>query len=135
MNNPVSNHSLHSILEMCTAELVAVWHQTFNHPPPVKCGEALLRGALGWHAQAYMLGGLSHSAQKVLRQPSKVQPLTLTVGSRLVRVWQDQTHQVTILEDGFDYDGKRWTSLSAIAKTITGSPWSGPAFFGLKKLS
>lgn len=135
MISPAPNNSLRSILEMSTEELATVWHQTFHHPPPIKCGEALLRSALGWHAQANMLGGLSSSAQKVLRQPSKVQPLTVAAGSRLVRVWQDQTHQVTVLEDGFDYDGKRWTSLSAIAKTITGTPWSGPAFFGLKKLS
>ena len=50
----------------------------------------------------------------------------------LLREWQGQTHHVTVVEGGFEYDGKVWRSLSAIARSITGTPWSGPAFFGLK---
>ena len=134
MSGATLNHSLHAIQGMSNAELALIWQQTFNHAPPIRCGEALLRGALGWHAQANRLGGLSASSQKALRQPSKNQPLALAIGSRLVRVWQDKTHQVTVLESGFDYHGKHWTSLSAIAKAITGTPWSGPVFFGVKKL-
>jgi hypothetical protein len=51
----------------------------------------------------------------------------------LIRVWQGETHQVIVLEDGYLYADKKWRSLSAIAKAITGTHWSGPVFFGLKK--
>jgi hypothetical protein len=50
-----------------------------------------------------------------------------------VREWRGQTHTITVLENGFDYDGQRFRSLSQIAKTITGVHWSGPRFFGLAK--
>jgi hypothetical protein len=50
----------------------------------------------------------------------------------LIREWHGTKHQVTVLQDGFVYRGKRFHSLSEIARTITGSRWSGPLFFGLK---
>ena len=55
----------------------------------------------------------------------------LTPGTRLVRDWHGVGHTVTVLEDGFVYDGLQWPSLSAIAKAITGAHWNGPRFFGL----
>ena len=55
----------------------------------------------------------------------------LTPGTRLVRDWHGVGRVVTVLDDGFDYDGRRWTSLTAIARAITGAKWSGPRFFGL----
>ena len=56
----------------------------------------------------------------------------LTPGTRLVRDWHGVGHSVTVLEDGFEYDGKQWRSLTAIARAISGSHCSGPGFFGLK---
>ncbi len=53
-------------------------------------------------------------------------------GMRLVREWRGETHTVLVLEDGFEWNGKRRRSLSAIAREITGTRWSGPLFFGLK---
>ena len=55
----------------------------------------------------------------------------LKPGARLVREWRGQSHTVIVLEDGFEWQGKRWRSLSAIAREITGAHWSGPRFFGL----
>ena len=52
-------------------------------------------------------------------------------GTRLVRQWQGRTHIVTTTDDGYEYEGTRYASLSVIARTITGTRWSGPAFFGL----
>jgi hypothetical protein len=49
-----------------------------------------------------------------------------------VRQWKDQSHRVTVLQDGFAYDGKTYDSLSQIARMITGSRWNGPRFFGLR---
>ena len=53
-------------------------------------------------------------------------------GTRLTREWQGEEHHVTVMADGFEYRGQRYRSLSVIARTITGSVWSGPKFFGLK---
>ena len=129
--------SLDSLGSMSYAELVKFWQETFHHPPPAKCGEALLKGALAWQIQAKSVGSLSATELKTLRQSAlsstSNQTLNLTVGSRLVRVWQGNTHQVTVLDKGFEYSGQHWLSLSAIARAITGTRWSGPVFFGLKR--
>ena len=58
--------------------------------------------------------------------------LTTQPGTRLVREWQGRHYQVTVLASGFDYDGRIYSSLTAIAREITGISWSGPRFFGLK---
>jgi Protein of unknown function (DUF2924) len=127
--------TLNSLNGMSYAELVKSWQDTFHHPPPTQCGRALLCGALAWHRQAQQIGGLSPSESKTLRQSTSSSSLgtNLSAGSRLVRVWQGQTYQVTVLDNGFEYSGQHWESLSAIARTITGTRWSGPVFFGLKK--
>jgi hypothetical protein len=69
-------------------------------------------------------------------QPAKPTAIIhkLNPGTRLVRDWHGVGHNVTVLEDGFAYDGKHWPSLSAIAKAITGAHWNGPRFFGLTEL-
>jgi hypothetical protein len=54
-------------------------------------------------------------------------------GTRLLREWQGVEHTVTVLADGFDYDGRPYKSLSAIARAITGTRWNGWLFFGLRK--
>lgn len=57
--------------------------------------------------------------------------IKLSPGTKLVRDWHGVGHTVTVLEKGFDYDGKVWSSLTAIASAITGSKWNGPRFFGV----
>jgi len=120
---------------MSYAELVKSWQDAFYHPPPVQCGKALMQGALAWHIQTQSLGGLSPAESKAIIQSrsSLTQSFDLAVGSRLVRVWKEQTHQVSVVERGFEYEGKHYESLSAIAKAITGTPWSGPVFLVLKR--
>jgi hypothetical protein len=80
--------------------------------------------------QAAEFGGLTATERRQIR--SGVSSLVYK-GSRLIRVWQGETYQVTVLADGYLYADKKWRSLSAIAKAITGTSWSGPVFFGLKK--
>ncbi len=106
------------------------WTACFGCPAPRGVHAELLRQVLGWHLQAKALGGLTTADQRQLRGTSAS---PLAPGSRLIRVWQGQTHQVNVLEDGFSYAGTRYRSLSAIARVITGTAWSGPVFFGLKK--
>src|SRR5947199_9197275 len=57
----------------------------------------------------------------------------LKPGTRLMREWQGRTYEVVVLDDGFSWQGARCNSLSAIARKITGTAWSGPLFFGLKQ--
>ena len=114
-------------------ELIDWWQTLFDCPPPKSVPESFLREVIGWHIQAKEYGGLSAIEKRQLKLGAASPTGQLAVGSRLIRVWQDQTHQVTILEDGYLFQEQRWKSLSAIAKQITGTPWSGPVFFGLKK--
>lgn len=58
---------------------------------------------------------------------------SLKAGTRLVREWRGQIHQVVVLEEGYEHAGRRYTSLTQIASAITGVHWSGPVFFGVKK--
>ena len=55
------------------------------------------------------------------------------VGTRLIREWQGRRYEVTTVQGGFEHEGRRYRSLSAIARAITGTSWNGPAFFGLRK--
>ena len=51
----------------------------------------------------------------------------------MLRDWQGVTHEVTVIDGGYEHQGKRYRSLSAVARSITGTQWSGPLFFGLRK--
>ena len=59
--------------------------------------------------------------------------IVLKTGTRLVRQWRGHTHTVLVREDGFEYEGQHYRSLTVIAERITGAHWSGPRFFGLTK--
>jgi len=134
------NKSVATAIDQSLADLVALdrdalvirWRQEFGHPAPARCRIEILRQIIGWQMQATALGGLSASDRRRLRQITPTGPQMLLSGSRLIRVWQGETHQVTVLEEGFAYAGRNWRSLSAIARAITGTAWSGPVFFGLK---
>lgn len=103
------------------------WEAAFGTPPPDRVRPELLRQGVAWHLQSTHYG--HGSIQRQLRGRSSA---ALTPGSRLIRVWKDETHQVTVLASGFLYNQQTYKSLSAIAKRITGTPWSGPVFFGVK---
>jgi hypothetical protein len=61
-----------------------------------------------------------------------VMPRRVKPGSVLVRQWKGKSHRVTVVAEGFDYDGKTFGNLSEIAVLITGTRWNGPRFFGLR---
>src|SRR5438067_12661130 len=93
--------------------------------------------------QEIALGGLRPEPQRHLRQIAQELKLTgeaakrfrpqLKPGTRLIREWQGRTYEVVVLDDGFSWQGTQYRSLSAIARKITGTAWSGPLFFGLKQ--
>lgn len=109
------------------------WQKLFGCPAPLGCHINFLHQVIGWHTQAQKHGGLTLAERKQLMGKAVITSSLPSVGSRLIRVWQGETHQISILKNGFWYADKSWKSLSAIAQAITGTRWSGPLFFGLKK--
>ena len=105
----------------------------------------MLVRAIGYRRQEMQHGGLGKSTRRKLRTLAKmfrtegrVAPnpgLSLKPGARLVREWHGRTHTVTVTDDGFEYDGTSYPSLTKIAKKITGAHWSGLRFFGLVRLA
>jgi hypothetical protein len=122
-------------------ELRTRWTEAYGAPPP-RWNQALLIRGLAHRLQENALGGLAPARRRHLanlaarleRDPKSALsvPLRIAPGTRLIRAWHGERHQVTVLEHGFEYRGERYGSLSAIARTITGTRWSGPTFFGLK---
>jgi hypothetical protein len=114
------------------------WVSAFDVPAPKRCQAMLLRQALAWQVQMQALQTRTgpREAQRgarALRQASSAPAAAaLSPGTTLLREWQGRTHHVTVVAGGFEYDGRRWRSLSAIARSITGTAWSGPLFFGLR---
>ncbi len=127
---------------LSTPDLRLQWEHAFGRPAPKRTSRDLLLRAVTYHLQEQAKGGLSKVALRRLARladangenspPPPAAP-RLKPGSRLVREWRGEAHQVTVLDDGFDYRGTRYTSLSRIARAITGTRWSGPLFFGLRK--
>ena len=118
------------------------WRTLFNSSMPAKASRQLLIYCLAYRIQQNAYGGLSATARQRLRtlaQPlapehglAKPAAVRLAPGTRLIRQWREQRHEVTVLEQGFAYRGHHYRSLSAIARVISGSHCSGPRFFGLR---
>jgi hypothetical protein len=116
------------------------WHR-LHHSKPPRISRDLLVRAIGYRLQELEHGGLGETTRrqlkklaKMFRTTGRIVPgpvLSLKPGARLVREWHGRTHTVTVTEDGFEYAGTNYPSLTKIAKTITGASWSGPRFFGL----
>jgi hypothetical protein len=121
-------------------ELRREWRRLYHGEPP-HISRDLLVLALGYRLQEMEHGGLGKSTRRklqtmarALRTTGRVSPtpsLSLKPGARLVREWHGRTHSVTVTEEGFEYAGAIYPSLSKIARKITGAHWSGPRFFGL----
>jgi hypothetical protein len=118
------------------------WRRLYHKEPPRISRDLFVLG-LGYRLQEIAQGGLSKATRrklqtiaKALRTKGRVGPapsLSLKPGARLVREWGRRTHTVTVTEDGFEYAGQDYPSLTKIAKRIPGAHWSGPRFFGLLK--
>jgi hypothetical protein len=129
---------LAALKDKTTAELKSMWAELFDRPPPV-AGRTYLESRLGYRIQELHYGGLKPETIKRLDalatcgvDPGKRRIERPLAGTRLVRGWGGVEHHVTVLIDGFEYQGRRFKSLSAVAKAITGTQWNGPAFFGLR---
>ena len=125
-----------------TQDLRVVWRQLHHTGPPLGLSRDLLIRALANQLQEQSYGGVSRALRRRLQSLAgasekatlAVDPgLVLKAGTTLVRQWRGHTHTVLVHQDGFEHEGQRYRSLTAIAERITEAHWSGPRFFGLTK--
>jgi len=133
--------------ELDSDQLKERWRALFGSEPPAYNKPYLIK-RLAYRIQELAYGGLSNVAQAQLRdalheddglpgrmQRSRRKPGMPVVGTRLVREWQGNRYEVTVVSGGFEFEGRKYRSLTAITKAITGTHWNGPGFFGLRQNS
>jgi hypothetical protein len=129
------------------AELRVLWEREFSEKPPATLGRDILALGIAYARQERRHGGLARPFAKeldrllarVLREDGSDAPKAVTTtlprtGTVLLREWRGTTHQVTVVDDGFIWNGTIYRSLSSIAHAITGTKWNGPRFFGMREL-
>jgi hypothetical protein len=128
--------ALRDLPRLSRHNLAEQWGALYGAPPPPRTSRNLMIRAVAYKLQERVRGGLSPATRRLLggiSDPASVKRPSRAVrpGTVLIREWQGVTHQVTVIEDGAVYRGKRYRSLSEVARLITGARWSGPRFFGL----
>jgi hypothetical protein len=135
---------LAALRKMSVVELKQRWETLFGTPAPNN-SRSYLEVRLGNRIQELMLGGLTRDTRRVLdllvkelegkntRKAIMTDPRKPIPGTRLLREWDGAEHSVTVLRDGFDWQGRKFKSLSAVARAITGTQWNGYRFFGLRE--
>ncbi len=125
-------------------QLLDMWQKLYKKAPPVGIRREILVPFLAYRIQENAHGSLKpaalaelHRIAKALEKnrtstESSVRP-RIKIGTRVFREWGGHTHEVFVTDSGYEYRGVNYKSLSRIARNITGTRWSGPAFFGLKK--
>lgn len=117
--------------------LITAWSDVFGTPVPKRLSKPFLCRFLAFEIQARQFGGLpkgfTEKLARATNEKADTKSPALKPGGRLIREWNGVTYAVDVVEGGFVWDGQRHSSLSAIARAITGTRWSGPRFFGLKK--
>jgi hypothetical protein len=126
------------LLSLSPGEVRVLWRKRFRKDVPRALTTRLLVRLLAWKAQEDTFGGHGAATLKLLKafagqDADKVVLFRkLKPGTSVVREYQGVRHIVTITEDGFVWEGRAYSSLSAIAHAITGANWNGPRFFGLR---
>ncbi len=125
---------------LTTFELRQEWVRLYNCQAPQRYARELLIRAITYKMQESVFSGLSKAQLRKLLPQSEMtsdksgrRSVTRVIkpGTRLVREWRGVTHSVLVLDDGVEWNGRRYRSLSVVAREITGAHWSGPRFFGL----
>lgn len=122
--------------------LEKLWCDLFDRAPSPALRREMLIPILAYRIQEKAFGRLRESTARKLRKlaeglagsPMPLQdPMRPKTGTRYVREYDGKLHEVTVLDSGYEYQGKSYRSLTRITKVITGAKWSGPAFFGLRR--
>jgi len=135
---------LAALKHMTVNELKAEWRALFDAPAPNN-SRGFLEGRLAYRIQELTYGGPDKQTRRLLdlladevegtltRKSQIADPRNPVVGTKLIREWDGIEHTVTVLKEGFEWDGRRYKSLSAVARAITGTQWNGYRFFGLRE--
>jgi hypothetical protein len=135
-----SREALSRLPQLDLSELRELWCRLYNSEAAPRLSRELLVRAVAYRIQEVASGGPRLELRRQLRQIGlelqqtgrlRIRPL-LKPGTRLMREWRDRSYEVLVLNDGFSWQGTHYGSLSAIARKITGTAWSGPLFFGLR---
>lgn len=135
---------LQDLTRRTTAELRVLWQRQYQVQVPRGLSRDLLIRFIAWRLQEEVLGGLRKATLRRLatwklqfehpvNADAPPRSASLKPGTTLLREWNGTTHTVQVLEDGFEYRGQRFASLTRVAATISGLHRSGPAFFGLNR--
>jgi hypothetical protein len=138
-----SREALSRLPKLDIRELREEWCRLYKADASPHLSRELLIRAVAYRMQEVALGGLRPEPLRQLRQIAMELKQTgeaakrfrprLKPGTRLMREWQGRTYEVVVLDNGFSWQGTQYRSLSAIARKITGTAWSGPLFFGLRQ--
>jgi hypothetical protein len=128
---------------LSVTDLQAEWARVFGTAAPKSARREYLLRAITYQRQCASHGGLPAALLRSLRklcaenstsaEPNGTPTRTLKPGARILREWKGAVHEVEVVEAGYRYGAQTYKSLSVIARQITGTRWSGPVFFGLKK--
>jgi len=134
------------LASLSRAELRDLWARDFGEPAPASLGRDILALGVAYSKQERIHGGirrsigreldrlLSRALRPELDEVAHHPPPPLPrIGTVLVREWNGVAHHVTIVADGFVWNGQTHRSLSRIARAITGTTWNGPRFFGMRE--
>jgi hypothetical protein len=136
---------LTALKQMTVVELKTKWAAIFDAPAPNN-SRAYLELRLGYRIQELTSGGLSRETRRTLelladevegrigRKAIIADSRNPVVGARLIREWNGVEHTITVMRDGFNWQGRKFKSLSAVARAITGTQWNGYRFFGLREV-
>ena len=134
------DRKLAELHDMTPAQLRAAWRDHWRKPAP-GIGPDLLRQGIARKQQSRIHGDLPLHVRREIEsmlvrltsgKSTVDQRISLKPGTRLVREWHGTVHQVVVLDNGYEHDGRHYKSLTQVASAITGVHWSGPSFFGLK---
>jgi DUF2924 family protein len=130
------------LVDQSTHELRFAWRKLLRTEPPLGLSRDLMIRVLANKLQEHIHGGPSLALRRRLQTLTgdfekgalSIDPgVVLRTGTTLVRQWRGHNHTVLVREDGFEYEGERYRSLTEIAERITGADWSGPRFFGVTR--
>jgi hypothetical protein len=119
--------------------LASLWEELFGKSASPTMKREVLIPILAYRLQENAYGGLKPSVARKLKAivedgaNGNAQSISTKAGTRMVREWNGKLHEVAVVADGYEYNNRIYRSLSEIARYITGTRWSGPAFFGLRK--
>jgi hypothetical protein len=135
---------LAALKAMSVNELKTEWQAMFDAPAPNN-SRTFLESRLAYRIQELTYGGPDKQTRRLLdlladevegtltRKAQIADPRNPVVGTKLIREWDGIAHTVTVLKEGFEWGGKRYKSLSAVARAVTGTRWNGYRFFGLRE--